>query len=255
MRKSRVLQKLRNGETVFSIKMNLSDSRISEIAALAGFSCIWTDMEHTSNDWSAIEKQILAAKAYDADTVVRVARGSYSDLVRPLELDAAGIMVPHVMSLADAQAIVRQTKFHPLGLRPADGGNADGGFCSIPFTDYIREANEQRFIILQIEDPEPLDELDAIASLPGVDMLFYGPGDFSQAIGAPGQIDHPLVIETRKRVAEAAAKAGIYAGTVGSVDNCKELREMGYRFINLGADILGLYRYFSQIREQAEQSD
>lgn len=245
---------MRKDETVFSIKLNLSDSRVSEIAAIAGFECVWTDMEHVANDWSMIEKQILAAKAYDADTVVRVARGSYSDCVKPLEMDAAGIMVPHVMSLADAKSIIRHTKFYPLGLRPADRGNADGGYCTIPFTDYIRQANEQRFVILQIEDPEPLDELDDIAALPGVDMLFFGPGDFSQAIGAPGKLDHPLVAEARKRVADAAAKAGIFAGTIGTPDNCKELIDMGYRFINIGADVLGMYEYFSQIRNRAEQS-
>ncbi|MDF2716107.1 MAG: aldolase [Paenibacillus sp.] len=155
---------------------------------MAGFDCNWTDMEHVANDWSAVEKQILAAKVHDADTIVRVARGSYSDIVKPLEMDAAGIMIPRIMSLADAKTIVGHTRFYPFGLRPADGGNADGGYSSIPFTEYIREANEQRCVIVQIEDPEPLDELDDIANLPGIDMLFFGPGDISQAIGVPGQI-------------------------------------------------------------------
>lgn len=248
MRRSRVLEKLRNGETVYSVKLNFSDARIAELASLAGFDCIWTDMEHVSNDWSTIEKQIWAAKIYDTDTIVRVARGSYSDYIRPLEMDAAGIMVPHVMSAADAAEIVKAVKFHPVGLRPVDGGNADGGYCFIPFADYIRQANEQRFVILQIEDPEPLDEIDRIAQIPGVDMLFFGPGDFSQAIGVPGQFDHPRVLEARKLVAEAAARAGIFAGTVGTPANSAELTDLGYRYINIGSDVTGLGAYFRQLR-------
>ncbi len=247
MRPSRSLNKLRNGEVVLCVKLNLADSRAAEIAAMSGVDCIWTDMAHVANDWSVIERQILAAKAHDVDLIVRVARGSYSDLVRPFELDASGIMVPHVMSLADAKAIVNQTKFHPLGRRPVDGGNADGGYCLIDFNDYLRQANEKRFNILQIEDPEPLNELEQIAALPGVDMLFFGPGDFSQGIGVPGQFDHPKVIETRRRVAEVAAAHGKYAGTVGSTGSWEELVDMGYRFINVGADVVGLGQYFRHL--------
>jgi 4-hydroxy-2-oxoheptanedioate aldolase len=249
MRPSRVLHKLRAGEVVMSTKLNLADSRVVEIAAMSGFDCIWTDMEHVANDWSVIERQILAAKAYGVDIIVRVARGSYSDLVRPLELDATGIMVPHVMSLSDARLVIQQTKFHPLGRRPVDGGNADGAYCNIEFTDYLQQANTERFNILQIEDPEAMDELEEIASMPGVDMIFFGPGDFSQGIGAPGQMDHPKIAEARKRIAETAAAKGIFAGTVGTVGNWDELVAMGYSFINIGADVIGLSHYYRQLRE------
>src|SRR5690606_13991499 len=143
------------------------------------------------NDFTVIEKQILAGKVHNVDVIVRVARGSYSDLIRPLEMDAAGIMIPHVMSYEDAKNIVRQTKFYPLGLRPLDGGNADGAYTNIDVVSYMEQANKERFNILQIEDPEPLDDLEEILELPGLDMIFFGPGDFSQAIGAPGQMDHP----------------------------------------------------------------
>ncbi|GAA3408082.1 HpcH/HpaI aldolase/citrate lyase family protein [Paenibacillus hodogayensis] len=255
MRHSRVLQKLRAGQVAYATKLNLGDSRAAEIAAMSGFDCIWTDMEHVPNDWSAIEKQILAAKAHNVDTVVRVARGSYSDLVRPLEMDATAIMVPHIMSAADAKGVIRSTKFHPLGLRPVDGGNADGAYCNIGFTDYLRQANEQRFNILQIEDVEALDELEEIIALPGLDMIFFGPGDFSQSIGAPGEMNHPLIGETRKRIAELAAKHGKFAGTVGSTANAEELAAMGYRFISVGADVIALTQYFGGIVSELHKQE
>ena len=105
MRPSRVLRKLRAGEVASCMKLNLADPRVVEIAAMSDFDCVWLDMEHVPNTLDAIENQIRAAKLFDVDTLVRVQRGSYSDLIHPLEMDAAGIMVPHLMSLADARAL------------------------------------------------------------------------------------------------------------------------------------------------------
>jgi len=240
MRPSRVLTKLRAGGMVSCYKLNLDSARAAELAALAGFDCIWTCMEHTANDYELIERQIWAAKGYDVDVVVRVARGSYSDYIRPLELDAAGIMVPHIMSAKDARNVVRMTRFHPIGRRPVDGGNADGQYCGIDFCEYLKQANEQRFVIVQIEDPEPLEELDEIAAVKGIDMLFFGPGDFSHSIGAPGEWNHPRIADTRRRVAEVARKHGKFAGTVGSPDNLNDLIALGYQFINFWADVLAI---------------
>jgi 4-hydroxy-2-oxoheptanedioate aldolase len=243
LRPSRVLGKLRAGEVVSCFKLNLSCARVAELAAAAGFDCIWTDLEHTANDWDVVEKQIWAAKSRDSDVLVRVSRGGYSDYVRPLELDAAGIMVPHIMSLADAEQVVRTTRFHPVGRRPVDGGNADGLYCRVDFNEYLRQANEQRFVAVQIEDPEPLRDLEAIAALEGIDIIFFGPADFSHGIGCPGNFSHPDVVHTRKRVAEVCRAYGKFAGTVGSLETLDSLIETGYRFINIGADVLGLSKY------------
>ena len=246
MRRSRVLEKLRRGLPVSSIKLNLDNARVAELAAMAGVDCLWLDMEHVAADWSVLEAQIYAAKAYDVDVMVRVARGSYSDYVRPLELDAAGIMVPHIMSLEDAKSVLRQTRFQPLGRRPLDGGNADGAYAQVGAKEYTAFANQNRFLMFQIEDPEPVPELDAIAALPGLDILFFGPGDFSHALGVPGDFTHPELVAARKRVAEAARAHGKFAGTT-ALGATPELLAMGYRFLGIGADVLGLGGYFGKI--------
>lgn len=243
MRPSRVLTKLRAGEVAVSFKINLACARAAEIAAMSGFDCVWADREHIANDWTIIEQQVWATKAHDVDLMVRVSRGSYTDHVAPLELDAAGIMVPHVMSLEDAKQVVRMTRFHPIGRRPLDGGNADGAYGAIDYPEYLPQANAQRFVAVQIEDPEVVEDIEAIAALEGIDMLFFGPGDFSQGLGAPGQWDAPGIAETRHRVAEACRQAGKFAGTVGSPETFDELAAMGYRFLNVGADVLGLHEY------------
>ena len=156
-------------------------------------------------------------------------------------------MVPHIMSLEDAKEIVYNTKFHPVGRRPLDGGYTDGAYCMIQPEEYIKQANKQRFVVVQIEDPEPLNELEEIAKLDGIDMLFFGPGDFSQGIGTPAQWDNPKISDTRKRVAEVARKFGKFAGTPGGVGNFSELAEMGYQFISDGADVIGIIDYFKEI--------
>lgn len=243
MRRSKVLDKLRAGAKPSCFKVNLKDAQVAELAAMCGFDCIWVDQEHIGQDWDTLQAHVWATKSQDTDLMVRVARGSYSDYIRALEMDATGILVPHIMSLQDAKEVVHMTRFHPLGRRPIDGGNADGGYTMVDFNDYIVTANSERFVVLQIEDPEPLDELEEIAALQGYDMLFFGPGDFSQGIGAPGDWDNPLLIKTRKRVAELANKYGKYAATVGSPDNLEELYAMGYHFVSVGADVIGIKNY------------
>ena len=247
MRESQVLNKLRAGKVVSCTKFNLSDPRVTEIAAMYGFDCLWLDKEHVPTDWVTVENQIRSAKIYNVDTMVRVARGSYSDYIQPLELDAAGIMVPHIMGLEDARKVVQMTRFYPIGRRPVDGGNADGAYTTLELKDYIRQANEQRFIILQIEDPEPLDELEAIAALEGYDMLFFGPGDFSQGIGAPGDWNHPKLLEARQRVAEVANKHGKFAGTTATIYNMEEFIDLGYKFLSIGADVVGMNNYYNHL--------
>jgi 4-hydroxy-2-oxoheptanedioate aldolase len=249
MKPSRVLAKLRAGKPAFSTKINTADTRVVEIAAMSGFDCVWLDREHCANDLRVIEDQIRAAAIYGADSIVRVARGSYSEHIWPLEMNATAIMVPHLMSLADAKSVARMTKFHPLGRRPLDSGNADGAYCAIPTADYVKQANEQRFVVCQIEDPEPLEELDEIAQVPGIDMLFFGPADFAHGLGIPGKMEDPRIMQARLRVAEACKRHGKLAGTVCSGGaQIKQLIDMGYLFLSLGADVLGLRDYWAKVQ-------
>ena len=248
-RKSRVLEKMRKGQKAISYKLNLGCPRAAEIAALSGFDAIWICQEHVPTDHSTMCNQILAAKAYDCDCIVRVAKGSYSDYIRPLEADATGIMVPHLMSYEEAKELVHTVRFQPLGLRPVDGGNADGLYCKLDFKEYIRFMNENRLVIVQIEDPEPLSELDKICQLDGIDIIFFGPGDFSHAIGHPAEFDHPEIHRVRKLIVETAHKYGKFAGTV-SLPSLEQCYEEGFDFVNCGADVSAIGANCSAIMEK-----
>lgn len=248
MRKSRVLRKIRDGKVAFSFKLNLNDPRVAELAAMSGIDCLWLDMEHVPSDYGVIENMIRAAKIYDCDVLTRIARtGKYGDIIRPLEADSTGIMVPHLMNLKEAKEVVYFSKFHPIGRRPLDGGNADGKFCLVDADKYIKQANEERFTVIQIEDPEPMAELEEICALPGIDMIFFGPADFTQGMGKPNCFGDEELLNARKLVAKTARKYGKMAGTVGGLANKDALIEEGFNFINLGADVVALGMYFNDI--------
>ena len=87
-------------------------------------------------------------------------------------------------------------------------------------------------------------DLEEICALPGIDMIFFGPADFSQGIGKPFAFNDPELANARKLIAETARKHGKFAGTVGGVGNFRELADMGYQFINIGADVVALYEYY-----------
>ncbi|HYF37555.1 MAG TPA: aldolase/citrate lyase family protein [Prosthecobacter sp.] len=257
LRTSRVLREVRAGQRATVIKLNLIDPRIVELAGLAGASAVWLCNEHVPNSWLNLEHQVRAAKLHDMDTIVRVSKGSYSEYVKPFELDATGIMVPHVTSADEARNIVDMVRCHPLGRRAMDGGNMDGNFCQIPLAEYAAQNNNERFVILQIESPEALEVVEEIAAVPGFDMLLFGAGDFSHRIGKLGQATHPEVVAARKRVAAAALKNGKYVAVASLYGQKEEVISEGTQVFTLGADVLslgdGFNKLVSNFTEDAEK--
>jgi 4-hydroxy-2-oxoheptanedioate aldolase len=238
------LRELRADKRPTCFKLNLGDPRVIELCGLAGASAVWLCNEHVSNDWFNLENQIRAAKLYDVDTIVRVEKGSYSDYVKPFEADATAIMVPHVKSAEEARHVVEMTRFHPVGRRAVDGGNPDGRYCLIPMAEYMQHSNSERVVIFQIESPEAVENVEAIAAVPGYEILLFGPGDYSHLIGKAGQLSAPEVVAARKRVAAAATKHGKYMMAPGLMAPRAVLEAEGYRVFTLGADVLGLSDYF-----------
>ncbi len=124
----------------------------------------------------------------------------------------------------------------------------------MPLPQYIEEANRETFIVIQLEQPSALDQVEAIAAIPGVDILMLGPADFSILSGIPGQFDHPLIRDAKKRIAAAANKAGIHWGTTcGSIAHIEDALELGARFICHGADILAVKRGLEMVRDDCSK--
>jgi 4-hydroxy-2-oxoheptanedioate aldolase len=245
-RPSRILKLLNDGQYPTTLKINLSDPRVIEAAALCGVDGVWLCHEHVPNDWLSLENQIRAARIHNIDTMVRVGRGSYSDYIRPFEADATGIIVPHVASEAEARQIVEWVRFYPVGKRALDGGNIDGQFCLLSTDEYLKHSNEERIVVLQIESPEALEQVEKIAAVPGFNGILFGPGDFSHRIGKAGHLDDPQVVAARKRVGAACKANGKFAMTAGLIAPLEDLIEEGYHVINIGADVVAQTTYVTQ---------
>ncbi len=249
MHRSIVLDKLRRDEPVWCAKTNLTDPSVIEIMGHLGVHCVWLCMEHGPLDLQVLQHQIRTAKMGGMDAMVRVAKGSYSDFIRPFEMDATGIMVPHCMSGAEAAEIVKTTRFQPLGMRPLDGGNADGPYCMRPVKEYLSFSNEQRFVLVQIEDKEAVDCMEDIVATDGIDVIFLGPGDLSHSYGVPGEYDHPLVLEAIDKLAALCAKHKRWWGMPCPPEKAPELIAKGARFLAAGSDVTQLAAGFRAMRE------
>src|ERR1041384_1724051 len=214
MRFSRVKAKLRRNEPALITTLHYIDPTLYEMTSLMGFDGIWMDLEHHHYSVETAANLMRAARVGASDIIARPAKGEFMRMARLLEAGAQGIMYPRCESAAEAAEVVRWAKFAPLGERGVDAANADAPYCSAPLKPYLRKANEETLVIVQIESPKALEQVGAIAKVPGVDVLMFGPADFTALAGVPGEFDHPRVTEARKRIAAAAAQGGIHWGTV-----------------------------------------
>lgn len=251
MRPSRVLAKLKRNEPVLVTCLHLIDPSLFELTSLMGFDCIWLDMEHHGYSLETAAHLMRAARVGVSDLLVRPAKGEFMRMGRMLEAGATGIMYPRCSDAAEAAEVVRWAKFAPIGQRGFDGAGADAPYCMTPMPEYIRQANEQTFVVIQLEDPKAVDAAYEIASVPGVDALMFGPGDFSVLAGIPGQFDHPLVADAVRHVAEAARKAGKHWGTpTFNVDHARKLADLGATIFYHMADIVLVRNGLDQIQKQ-----
>src|SRR5712691_7434056 len=239
MRTSRIKAKLSQNLPVLVTTLHYSDPSIYEMASLMGFDGLWLDLEHHHHSVETANTLLRAARVGASDVMVRPAKGESMRMGRILEAGANGIMSPRCDNAAEAREVVRWAKFAPQGERGIDSANADNPYCMMPLAEYIRFANEQTFIVIQIEDPKALINTDEIAAVPGVDIVFFGPGDFSILSGIPGQWDHPLIKDAMQKVAAAVQKSGKHWGMpIFSVEHAHEVLGLGGRFLAHGADLL-----------------
>ncbi|WZO97372.1 aldolase/citrate lyase family protein [Isosphaeraceae bacterium EP7] len=204
----------------------------------SGFDGLWIDAEHAGLTMKEIELATLAADAAGLDHFVRMPATDYASVMRALEAGAHGIMVSMVREAADAEQAVRWAKFWPRGERGMNGGNRDGRFGLTPLSEYVVDANAETFVGIQIETASAIEQIDAIAAVPDVDLLFVGPADLSQVLGVPGQFEHPKCLAAIEKIAEACARAGKPWGTVPrGPEYAARMEALGCRMFVIGIDI------------------
>src|SRR5262249_6541414 len=151
-----------------------------------------------------IEEAARAARAVGLDSFVRLAPTDYATVMRPLEAGADGIMAAQGRGAAQAEEGLPWSKVQPRGMRGINRSGCDARFGNLPMRDYLTRDNAHTFVAIQIEHADALAEVERIAALPDVDVLFIGPSDLSQSLHLPCDWDHPRIWEAIERVARAA---------------------------------------------------
>jgi 2-keto-3-deoxy-L-rhamnonate aldolase RhmA len=254
-----MLQKMARGEVVVVCNPSFTYSwRVTEMVGRMGFDGCWIDMEHRDFGYQEAATMILAARATDMDTVVRIRKDSYADYFRPLEDGATGIMVPHVKTRAEAEFAVYNAKYAPVGRRGMDGVGADT-FYGLGSTD-LAEANRETFVMIQLEDYEGMDNIAEIVGTEGIAGVLVGPADLSQSYGKAGQFDCEEVKQAMLTVAATCREHGKWWGAPGiDADYTRRLIGNGAQFIALGSDyhclLHGFQRYKSDFDELLRAMD
>jgi 4-hydroxy-2-oxoheptanedioate aldolase len=202
-----------------------------------GWDAVWLDQEHVGLTGPQIEDGARAARAAGLASFVRLNATDYATVMRPLEAGAGGIMAAMVTSAAQAEQIVRWAKFQPRGCRGVNGSGFDGRFGTLPVQEYMKKANAETFVSIQIEHIDAVNDIDAIAAVPDVDVLFIGPADLSQSMRLSGDWDHPEIWRCIERVAAAAKKHNIAWGILPiNPAYARRSVELGCRMLSIGLD-------------------
>lgn len=231
-----VRKKITAGENVFTAKACYADPELVELIASSGFDAIWLCLEHKRLDPALVYALIQACRLGGADALVRVKPANHADILWLLEAGARGLMLPRVRHPDEVRDVIAAMKFFPEGRRGNDGVHADANFGRVALADYTAAANRETFLVVQVEEPEVVPHLDAIASLPAVDALFVGPADLTLGFGQTGAYDGPEVMAVVGAVAEACKRHGKRAGIPCAADQVSKYRALGYTFFNVISD-------------------
>lgn len=251
MRPSRVKQRWAENQPVLATVAHFTDPQSAELIGLMGIECLWIDLEHQPISMGDLEKLTRAARVSDMDVMARPAKGEFSRLARLIEAGASVIMYPRCESVEEAREIVRHAKFPPLGERGFFSASPDNPYCLTPMEDYIREANEQTVLLAQVESPNAVRQARAMAEVEGIDMLFFGPADFSLAAGVPGKYDDEIVKRAMADTATAAQAAGKRFGTlITNLDQAQRALDLGASMITYGGDLHFVREALFAVREK-----
>ncbi len=249
MQPNRVLHKLREGKPVLiGAVWTVPHWKIVEMLGIAGYDGVWIEMEHADTTWEQMSQMILAARATGMEPIVRIPRGSYNNVIRPLEAGATGLLLPHCTGGDDAREFVQMARFAPLGWRGI-GGSVDMRYGTMPSDEYFERGNREILLGVMIERKEAVEDIDAIAAVEGLDLLLVGPADLSQSYGVRGQYTHPLMQEAIVRVAEACRKHGKHWAVAGDVPSYEQQYAMGARFFSIVNEMSVLMEGFQKAKE------
>nr|WP_277608106.1 aldolase/citrate lyase family protein [Streptomyces boncukensis] len=205
-----------------------------ELLALAGFDFVVIDAEHGAIDLRTMSTMIALARGYDIAPYVRVPGTAPRDVQIPLDAGAAGLLVPQINSVAQAQDAVRAVRFPPLGMRGASTSGRAGQWGRAPLSEYLRSGNDNVRLIVQAESVTALASIAEIGAVAGIDAAFIGPMDL--AVSGRFQEGSTEMADLITAAEQNCADHCVPVGTVAAGNAAELLERRGYDFLVLGAD-------------------
>jgi 2-keto-3-deoxy-L-rhamnonate aldolase RhmA len=238
MRPNRVRQLLAEGKVPLGHMIwEFSTRGMARISEAAGLDFVFIDMEHSGFSLGQVTDLLAWFKATPVTPIVRVPATEYHFVARVMDAGAQGIMAPSVGSVEQARSVINAMRYAPEGGRGLGLGGALNDFVPPDPVAYMKEANRDNIFVCQIESRPGLENVEAIAATPGVDVLWVGHSDLSNALGIVGQFEHPEFITAIQRVADVCKKHGKLAGIQpGDLKQARRWMDLGYNMISLGAD-------------------
>ena len=247
-----IKQSLAEGEVVRVMFLGaLASPKLVEIAGLVGgLDGVWFDQEHSAIAHRELETLLIACRAARLPAFVRLAPTDYATVMRPMEAGAEGIMAAQIRTVEQVTQIVDWAKYPPQGTRGLFLGNYEAGYATADQGLHIDRANRDRWLAIQIETPEAVENVDQIAAVSGVDCLFLGPGDLACTLGVPGQVMHPKCLAALERVAAVCKAAGKPWGVLTrGAEHAAKCRELGCQLFSLVGDLDLIHRGFQATRQ------
>ena len=239
MRPSKILAAIRNGRAAKLCMLGHFMPPFIAYAAHANYDGVWLDLEHRAFDQREVQALLAFCHLYDIDCLLRPASRDKAVLYRYLEDGAAGLVIPHVSSADEARELVRMVKFPPLGDRGTNGKGLEANFgLSATRDQLVSHGLRETFLVVQMESPTSLANINEILAVEGVDGVFGGGGDYvirMQHLPTDQQIPY---VEAMQQVADACEKHGKFWGTMAA--NESELRQwhpMGAKILMWGVDM------------------
>jgi 2-keto-3-deoxy-L-rhamnonate aldolase RhmA len=231
-------QRLRQGDLLLGqMVLELFTPGIGQMLASCGLDFVIFDMEHGRCDISLLAEMVAGCRGSNIFPIARVPDVAYAPLSRPLDLGARGVMVPRVETKMQAEDIVSQLKYAPVGRRGVALGIAHDLY-SAGNADFFAQSNEETCVILLLETVKAFENLEAIISLPGVDIAWVGHYDLTVSMGIPAQFDHPRFLAAMDELATVCRRHGVAPGFLPSTPELAvHWISKGFRALSLGSDI------------------
>ena len=244
--------KLSKGEAVWgTFVFEYGSPSAPRILKEAGWDYILIDSEHASFGIEIISTMLQVSSTIGLPALVRVPETARSLLSRPLDAGAVGLMIPRVESRAQAEAIVRYTKYPPVGDRGVILGTAHNDYRAVNGRQFLRQANAETLLVMQIETLAGIEHLDEILSVPGLDVALIGPYDLSTSMGIPGEVNHPRMQRAIGEFLKGCKRHGVVPGNfVTTVEDGQAWLRRGMRFLIYGADFMLLMERSRQVLSQ-----